>query len=88
MYPAHSREGRGYVVLRHIIFLTFLRIPEALRVEWRNSTPRFVSLLGRGDENIKYFIFSSGDRNHKQSRLQSLTSVPAPRMASEVLLIY
>ena len=37
---------------------------EALRVEWRNSTPRFASTSERRNGNIninKYFIFSSGD---------------------------
>ena len=37
--------------------LTLHRILEALRFEWQNSTPGFVSLLQRGNQNIKYFIF-------------------------------
>ena len=49
-------------------------ILEALRVEWRNSTLRFISIPEPGNENIhlnKYFMSSSGDRTHKQSILQS-----------------
>ena len=41
MFPAHSKVGRGNLVLRHSPFPTFRRILEALRVEWLNSTQRF-----------------------------------------------
>ena len=47
---------------------------EALCVEWRSSTPRFVSTPERRNGTInlsKYFISSSGDRTHNQSVLQS-----------------
>ena len=65
LYPAHSRVGRGNVVLRHSVphfppsfFL------EALRIEWRNSTPRFGSTQEGRNEIInvyKYWLFSSGE---------------------------
>ena len=45
-----------------------------MRVEWRNSTPRFASTPERTNENInvnKYFTSSSGYRTHNQSILQS-----------------
>ena len=51
-------------------FFTFRRVLEALRVEWRNSTPHFTSTPERRNVN-KYFISSSGDRTHNQSILQS-----------------
>ena len=41
------------------IFPTFRRVLEALRIEWRNSTPCFASVPERRNENInlsKYFI--------------------------------
>ena len=45
MYPAHSKVGRGKLVLRHFVsyFPIFRRILKAVRVEWRNLTPRFAS---------------------------------------------
>ena len=58
LYPAHSRIGRGNLVLRH--YTTFCRILEALGIEWRNSTPRFATRRSPLEE-IKYlftFIFS------------------------------
>ena len=50
------------------------RILEALRVERRNSTPRFALTTERKNENIKlnkHLIPSSWDRTNNQSRLQS-----------------
>ena len=50
-----------------------LRSPLSLRVEWRNSTPRFASTPERTNKNInvnKYFTSSSGYRTHSQSILQ------------------
>ena len=75
LYPAHSRVGRGNLVLRHSVphFLPNC-VLEALRVEWQNSTPRLTSTPERRNGNInlnKYFISSSGDRTHIQSVLQS-----------------
>ena len=54
-----QREPRG--CLNPVPY--FPRILEALRVEWRNSTPRFASTPQRRNENInvnKYFMSSSG----------------------------
>ena len=50
---------RPFVLIETLPFLTFCRILEKLRVEWRNST---------STQNIKYFIFSSRYRTHNQSR--------------------
>ena len=68
---------------------TFLRVLEALRVGWWNSTPRFASKPERRNENInvnKNFISSSVDRTHDQSILQSLYA-PALLLASGILSI-
>ena len=48
-----SREDHIYcffcsVPIRTLPFQAFRRIPEAMRDEWRNSTPRFTSLPKRG----------------------------------------
>ena len=53
------------------LFPVFRRILKALRVEWRNSMLRFVSTPEGRNENIKYIISSSGNRNHYLLRLQS-----------------
>ena len=63
---------------------------ETLHVEWRNSTPRFAWTPERRNLNTnlnKYFISSSGDRPHNQSRLQPHSSAPAPRLTSYYLKI-
>ena len=63
LYPAHSRIGRGNLMLRH-------SVPQFLP----NSTVRFASAPERKNRNIslsKYFISSSGDQIHYQSVLQS-----------------
>ena len=57
MYPAHIRVGRGNLVIRHF-FPILHQILEALRVEWRNSTSRYVLTPERTNENIKYLISS------------------------------
>ena len=62
--------------------LTFHRILEALCVEWRNSKPRFASILERRTENIKYLISSSGNRIHNLSCWQSHACAPSPWVAS------
>ena len=52
--------------VRHIVFIktfplpTFCQIQEALRVEWRNSAPRYASVAERKNENIKYWISRVG----------------------------
>ena len=68
-YPACSRVGRGSLVdfaLLPTPLSTFRQILQALRVDWRNSTRRFVSTQGRcvcGSDayskkwNIWYFNF-------------------------------
>ena len=56
----------------------FRRVLDALRVEWRNSTPRFASTPERRNDNLnvnKYLSSSFEDRTHNQSILQS-HSVP------------
>ena len=70
-YQDRQKEPRHQVYLRHssvptktLPFLNFLRIPKPLSVECRNSTSRFALLPERGNENIKYFISSSGNRTH------------------------
>ena len=50
------------------------RIVEVLYVEWRNSTPRFSPIPQRENENIKYFIPSSGNRIYNR-RVYSRTYV-------------
>ena len=65
LYLAHSRLGRGNLVLRH--FVTHF-LPNCVLTEL-NAAPS-----ERRNENInlrKYFISSSGDRINKQSILQS-----------------
>ena len=52
-------------------FSTFYQIPEASRVELRNSTPRFASTPAQKNENMKYFISSSRHRTHNLLRLHS-----------------
>ena len=62
------------VLIKTHPFLTFRRILEALRIEWRNSTPSFAWTPWRRNGNMnfnKYLISSSGDRTHNQSHLQS-----------------
>ena len=76
LYPAHSRVGRENLVLRQSVphSLTFRWVLEALRVEWRISTPLFASTPEWRNENInvnKYFISTSGYRFHNQSILLS-----------------
>ena len=59
-------------MLRHSIPIKILSFPifhlifEALRIEWRNPTPRFASLTGRGNQNIKHFIPTSVNRTHNR----------------------
>ena len=71
LYPAH-RVGRGNLVLRHSVphFP-----PNSGGIDcWWKSMPRFSSTPERRNGNInvnKYFIFSSGNRTHNQSILQS-----------------
>ena len=67
LHPAHSRVGRGNLVLIH-------SVARCITVEWRNLTPRFASIvaLRNGQKKLnKYFVSLSGDRKHNQSRLQS-----------------
>ena len=74
LYFAHRKVGRGNPVLRHSV-LHF-----ALRVEWWK----------RRNENInlnKYFIPSTEDRTHNQSRLQSLERERG-RSKSNIMLYY
>ena len=67
LYTAHSRVGRWNLgakcedisikmELSSVQIPNFRRFLEALRVEWRNPTPRYTSLSERKNENIKYFI--------------------------------
>ena len=66
-------------------FLELARsILEALRVDKRKSTPRFLTTLERRNVNIKYIISSGGDRTHNLSRFQSHARAPASRLASLV----
>ena len=58
----------------------FWSIALALRVEKRKTTPHFTSLPERGNDSIKYFIFSSS--NLSLSRLQSWSCAPSPRLVS------
>ena len=82
-------NGSGSLLLRHSVpiktvpFPTFRRILELLRDEVRNSTPCFASLPERGNENVKYYIFSSGNGTYNQSYLQSHVCVPVPRVTSK-----
>ena len=59
--------GRG-----NLVFPSFCRILEALRVEWQNSTPRFALTLERRNGNMNLSKYSSlnGDVTHNQSVLQ------------------
>ena len=58
---------------------------EALRIEWRNSTPRFALLLERESKNFLYLIFKNENRTHSMSRLYSHA---APRLPSGLFIIY
>ena len=64
--------------IKTLLFLTFRRILEELRIEFRKSTLRFAflsyqeeSYQNKENENIKYFISSSGSHTHNLSHLQS-----------------
>ena len=76
-------------MLRHSVPHFSPIVLKALRVWWRNSTPRFAWLPERRNVNIhlnKYFISSSGDRAHNQSIFEILYTytlcAPPPRLAS------
>ena len=74
LYPVYQgcMKESGNLVLRHSVHHSW--VLKAFRVEWRNSTPGFASTLELRNRNIhlnNYFICSSGDRTHNQSRLQS-----------------
>ena len=74
LYPAHSKVGRGNIVLRHCVPHFLPNSGVWMRIEWQNSTPRLTSTPERRNGNInlnKYFISSSGDRTHNQSVFQS-----------------
>ena len=78
-------------MLRHSVphFPNKRRILNALRVEWRSSTPLFASTLERRNVNInfkKYLIFSSGDRTHHR-RVTVTPLCPWATTASELLTI-
>ena len=45
------------------------------------------SLPERGNENIKYFIYSSRNRTHNLWRLQLHACAPAPQLKSHIILI-
>ena len=71
LYPAHSRVGRGNLVLKH-------SIPHFYAEFWRHwvlsgGTQRHALPRHQCEEMKinKYFISSSGDRTHNQSILQS-----------------
>ena len=62
----------GDLVLRHSVPIKTLRFPVFLKefhVELRNSTPRFIWLPERRNENIKYFIPPSGNGTHNSDGL-------------------
>ena len=42
LYPTHGMVGKGNLVLRYSVSPTHRPIFETLRVDWRNSTSRFV----------------------------------------------
>ena len=79
LYSAHSRVGRepenlmlrNSVLIKILPFPTLCRLLQALWIDWWNSTPRFASFPKQENENDKYFIFSSRNRSHNLSRLQS-----------------
>ena len=54
-----------------ILSIEFNSSTSITSMKWRNSTPHFASLPERGNENIKYFIFSSGNQTHNLSHLPS-----------------
>ena len=74
LYIAQNRISRGNLGTQCLDSVPFktLQLPtlrgilDGLRVEWRNSLPRFASLPDRVNENIKYFFFSSGNRTHNR----------------------
>ena len=54
-FDPHSRKHFFKLNLYfHFTVPIFRRIPEAFRVEWQNSTPRFASTPERRNKNIKY----------------------------------
>ena len=79
LYPARSRVGREKLVLRHSIpkVGTFRRNLETLRIEWRNSTPRFTSPSRKGkNRNVICLTSSNGNRTHNLLCLQSHACAP------------
>ena len=56
MHIERRKREPGNIVSEHSV-PTFCRTLEELRVEWRNSTPRFASLPERGNENIIKILF-------------------------------
>ena len=69
LYPAHTRAGRGNLVLRHSVPHFEYPTPNFGGVEWRNLTPLDASTPERRNRSInlsKYFISSSGNRTHNR----------------------
>ena len=59
LIPYMSRQAGKTLELwsvKTFLFPNFHRILEALRAEWRNTTPRFISLPEQENEYIKYVI--------------------------------
>ena len=62
---SHAQQGRQrepsvpsvYPAARDISFPILRRILEALRVAWRNSTPRYASVLERTTKNINLYKY-------------------------------
>ena len=66
LYPAHSRIGRGILMLKYSVPYQHYsrRICQALCVEWWNSKRRCAPTSQRRNENIKYLISSIGNWTH------------------------
>ena len=79
LYAAYSRLGSENLALRYTIPLFS---PNCGDIAYWVTTPCFASPRKQWNENIKYIIFSSGDRTSNLSPLQSHTCAPAPRLAS------
>ena len=64
LHPVNSGEGMGNLgtSVKTLPFLTFRRILEASRFEWRNWKPRRISLLERGSKNINIIYDNSVPR--------------------------
>ena len=79
--------GREGLVLRHSAYHFLPNSGDILSgVSQRRASAPHLDTKWR-NENINYFISSSGNRIYNLSRLQSHASTPSPRLASKDILV-